>query len=119
MSPADDRSNSTAAFMVYACAPGAVDIRMVFRPRFDAWEATCRFSTPPLEDLAVAGVLVVATRGAESRGGGVEKPGCLGMCLGGGTCVPVGFRDMETIAGSTNSEVAGVGVGVELTMVAV
>lgn len=40
MSPADDRSNSTVAFMVYACALGVADMWMVFRPRFDAWEAT-------------------------------------------------------------------------------
>lgn len=30
----------------------------------------------------------------------------------------VGFRDMETMAGSTNSEAAGTGVGTELTTVA-
>lgn len=29
----------------------------------------------------------------------------------------VGFRDMETMAGSTNSEVVGAGIGAELTMV--
>lgn len=82
MSPADDRSDSTAAFMEYVCTLGAVDIPSVFRPRFDPWEGSCRFSTPPFEGLAAAAVvtvLAVPTRDVEIRGG-VEKPGCLGMC---------------------------------------
>lgn len=79
MSPADDRSDSTAAFMEYACALGPVDMPSVFRPRFDAWEGTCRFSTPQFEDLAVAAVPAVVTKDAETRGGAVGKPGCLGV----------------------------------------
>lgn len=90
VSPADDRSDSTAAFMVYVCALGAVGMPSVFRPGFDPWEDPCPFSALPFEALAVvvaaaAAAAVVTTRDAETRGG-VEKPGCLGMCWGGGGC---------------------------------
>lgn len=85
MSPADDRRDSTAAFMEYACTLGAIDMPSVFEPRFDPWEEACRFSTPPFEGLVTAAaVLVAVARDAEIRGG-VEKPGCLGMCWEGGT----------------------------------
>lgn len=88
VSPADDRSDSTAAFMEYACTLGAMDMPSVFGPRFDPWEEACRFSTPPFEDLvtaaaAAAEVLVAVAIDAEIRGG-VEKPECLGVCWEGG-----------------------------------
>lgn len=70
----------------------------------------------PFEGLVVA---VVEVRDADIRGG-VEKLGCLGICWAGGggwATGAVGFRDMDTMAGSMNSEAAGAEAETELTIV--